>query len=278
MRALIFLWSPLLIFETAHSAHVDGLLLLFLVGAWWGRAREKDVLTGLLLGVATAIKFYPALLLPFLWRPQDRHGRWTMPLACAGTILLFYTPYLFTSGRMVLGYLPNYLEEDFNISPLVSVLHQMLNGLRPNLPNPSAVLAIGMLIVAAVWCMLHPARDAETAVRRCILPIGILALFSQNLFSWYMLWLLPLVAIFLQPSTVRWTIFALPRADAWLAWWLFCGLVGLSYTFFIKWRPLQAALLAQFIPLYLILSINLLMFLWKKYAPSRVASIRQLSD
>src|SRR6266498_1087092 len=58
-RALIFLWSPLLIFETAHSAHVVGLLLPFLVGAWWARVREKDALTGFLLGIATAIKFYP---------------------------------------------------------------------------------------------------------------------------------------------------------------------------------------------------------------------------
>jgi membrane associated rhomboid family serine protease len=32
-RALIFLWSPLLVFETAHAAHVDGLVLPFLVGA-----------------------------------------------------------------------------------------------------------------------------------------------------------------------------------------------------------------------------------------------------
>ena len=38
---LIYLWSPLLIFETAHSAHVDGLVLPFLVGAWLARLRER---------------------------------------------------------------------------------------------------------------------------------------------------------------------------------------------------------------------------------------------
>jgi alpha-1,6-mannosyltransferase len=59
-RALIFLWSPLLVFETAHAAHVDGLVLPFLVGAWWARVRGKDALTGFLLGVATAMKLYPA--------------------------------------------------------------------------------------------------------------------------------------------------------------------------------------------------------------------------
>ena len=74
LRVLIYLWSPLLAFETAHAAHVDGLVLPFLVGAWWARVRERDGLVGFLLGVATAMKFYPALLLPFLWRPRHPHG------------------------------------------------------------------------------------------------------------------------------------------------------------------------------------------------------------
>ncbi len=60
-RVLIYLWSPLLAFETAHSAHVDGLILPFLVGAWWARVRDRDNRVGILLGIATAMKFYPAL-------------------------------------------------------------------------------------------------------------------------------------------------------------------------------------------------------------------------
>jgi len=276
-RALIFLWSPLLIFETAHSAHVDGLLLPFLVGAWWARVREKDALTGFLLGIATAIKFYPVLLIPFLWRPQDRKGRWTMPLTFASAIILFYTPYLFSSGKLVLGYLPNYFQEKFNLSPLVSTLNQTLNSFNLNGPNPLALFSISILFVIAIWCVFHPAKDGESALRRCILPIAIVTLLSQDLFSWYMLWLLPLTAIFLQPSATKWRAFALPRLDAWLGWWLFCGLVGLSYTFFIKWKPVNLAIQAEFMPLYLILFINLITLLWKKFALYlEPASIQQL--
>ena len=82
---LIYLWHPLVIFEVAHAAHVDGLVLPFLVGAWLARLKGRDVLTGLLLGLAAALKLYPALLLPVLWRRQDEGGRfrpaWGMPLA-----------------------------------------------------------------------------------------------------------------------------------------------------------------------------------------------------
>ncbi|MEW6401666.1 MAG: glycosyltransferase family 87 protein [Chloroflexota bacterium] len=274
-RALIFLWSPLLIFETAHSAHVDGLILPFLVGAWWMRVRERDGWTGFLLGVATALKFYPALLLPFLWRPHDPKGRWVMPLTFAAAIVMFYMPYILTSETSVLGYLPGYFKETFNISPLVSLVTYLLNGLHLGLPYQLAGLTIGMILAAAVWYIFHPAQAAETALRRCILPIGIVTLFSQDLFSWYMLWLLPLAAIFLEPSRVRFGIIALPRLDAWTGWWLFCGLVGLSYTFFIELKSVHAAIYAQFISLYLFLAIGLFTLVWKRFATSKPASTPQ---
>jgi len=275
-RALIFLWSPLLVFETAHAAHVDGLVLPFLVGAWWARVRNKDVLTGFLLAIATAMKFYPALLLPFLWRPQDGKGRWIMPLTFAMAIGLFYAPYVLTSETSVLGYLPHYFRETFNISPLVSMLNRVLDGIHLNIPYRLLGLSMGGILVAAIWCVLQPAPDAEMALRRCIWPIGIVTLLSQDLFAWYMLWLLPLIAVFLQSSNIKWKMFTLPKMDAWVGWWLFCGLVGLSYTFFIKWKPVSSAIQVEFIPLYLILFINLIILLWKKFSIGlEPASIRQ---
>ncbi|MBE0682300.1 MAG: DUF2029 domain-containing protein [Anaerolineales bacterium] len=258
VRALIYLWSPLLMFETAHSAHVDGLVLPFLVGAWWARVRERDGLTGFLLGIATAMKFYPALLLPFLWRPRHSQGWWRMPLAFLITVFFFYLPYITLSGRQVIGFLPRYLQETFNVSPLVSLLNFILESLKIYSPTSLTLLTLGIIILLAVWAVLHPAENGETALRRSIWPIAVITLFSQNLFSWYMLWLLPLIAIFLEPSKKQSGILVLPRLNAWTGWWLFCGLVGLSYTFFIDWKPVNAAILAQFIPLYAILLIDLM--------------------
>lgn len=275
-RTLIFLWSPLLVFETAHAAHVDGLVLPFLVGAWWARARDKDALTGFLLGVATAMKFYPALLFPFVWRPQHPKGRWTMPFAFAVAVVMFYVPYLLTSETSVLGYLPHYFKETFNISPLVSMLNHVLDSIHLNLPYRLMGLSIGTILVTAIWCVFHPAPNAEAALRRCIWPIGIVTLFSQDLFAWYMLWLLPLTAVFLQPSNIKWKTLTLPKLDASVGWWLFCGLVALSYTFFIKWKPVNFAIQVEFLPLYLILFINMLMSIWKKFAVySKPISIQQ---
>lgn len=278
-RAMIFLWSPLLIFETAHAAHVDGLILPFLAGAWWARVRNKDALVGFLLGIATAMKFYPALLLPFLWRPQESRGRWSMPLAFAVTIGMFYAPYILTSETSVFGYLPRYFKETFNISPLVSTLNHSLDGLHLNAPYRLIGLSIGAILIATTWCIFHSAPNAEAALRRCIWPMGIVTLFSQDLFPWYMLWLLPLIAIFLQPSNLQSKVLALPKWNAWTGWWLFCGLIALSYTAFLKWKPVNFAIQVEFIPLYLFLFIDFVSLLWKRFSlPLEPTSIRQSSS
>ena len=97
-RVLIYLWSPLVIFETAHSAHVDGLVLPLLVGAWLMRVKGRDGWMGALLGAATALKLYPVILLPVLWRPRDEAGRlrpaWLTPLTFIIVITAAYAPYL----------------------------------------------------------------------------------------------------------------------------------------------------------------------------------------
>jgi hypothetical protein len=261
-RVLIYLWSPLLIFETAHSAHLDGLMLPLLVGAWWARQRRRDALCGALLGLAAAYKLYPALLLPALWRPNHKQGRWQMPAAFLGVLVASYLPAVLQQGSAVIGFLPNYLRETFNLSPLVQAILASLRELNTGVLHglglaplrELALLLLGGLALLGLYMLWRPAQEGETALRRSLWLIGVFTLLSHDLFSWYLLWLLPLLAIFLQPARLG----RLPvlRADAWTGWWLFCGLAALSYTFFIRWRPVAAATWAQFLPLYAFLLID----------------------
>jgi hypothetical protein len=251
-RVLIYLWSPLLAFETAHAAHVDGLILPLLVGAWWARVKERDTLVGILLGLATAMKFYPALLLPALWRPQHPQGRWRLPLAFSLTVGLSYLPYFIIYGSGFFTFLPKYLREQFNVGPLVELIQTLLISLGRDSREGTVWLLLGILAVLGLVMVLRPASDAETALRRCLWLIGAYILLTHNLFSWYLLWLLPLLALFIQPGRL-WGL----RADAWTGWWLFSGLIALSYTFFITWRPVPAVLWVQFLPLYTLLVLDL---------------------
>jgi hypothetical protein len=257
-RVLIYLWSPLLAFETAHAAHVDGLILPLLVGGWWARVQERDGLVGLLLGLATAIKLYPILLLPALWRPRHPQGRWRLPVAFVLGLGACYLPYIWTNADGVLGYLPRYFGERFNMGLAGLLIPGMEHlGLDPN--RSMLVLMLSALALLGLWMVLRPAASSEAAVRRCIWLMGGFTLLTQNLFSWYLLWLLPLASVFLRPGRLLGL-----RADGWTGWWLFCGLVALSYTFFIHWRPVPTALWVQFLPLYALLLWDAGRFVWRR--------------
>ncbi len=249
-RVVIYLWSPLLIFETAHAAHVDALILPLLVGTWWARVRRRDALVGVLLGLATAVKLYPAMLLPALWRPADRRGRWTMPAAFIGTVAACYAPYVLRDGSQVLGFLPVYFNERFNMG-LAALLIPQFKALGIDPDQGILALTMAALALLGLWMIVRPAADGETAVRRSIWLIGAFTLLTQNLFSWYMLWALPLAAIFVQPGRLLGL-----RADAWTGWWLFCGSVALSYSVFITGRPQPWAPWAQYLPLYVLLATD----------------------
>lgn len=249
-RALIYLWSPLVIFETAHAAHVDGLLLPFLVGAWLMRVKMREAATGALLGASIALKLFPVILFPALWRVRGESLKriWLLPVAM---LFVFLLPYLFylSQGAGVVGFLPNYFDERFNmgIAGALSYFIERYTSWKPQ-TIANALLAITLAVIS-LYFVLRPARDGERAVHRCIYPIGAFTLLTQNLFPWYALWLVPLVALYVRAGK-----FGL-RFDAWTGWFLFTGLIALAYTFFIRWRVVEWAIWAQFLPLYFFLLV-----------------------
>ena len=249
-RVLIFLWNPLLIFEVAHAGHVDALYLPLMVGAFWLRARKRtgwraEAGIGVLLGLATLVKLYPAILAVPLWSLRDAGGqrRWrlALPVALLLTVLAGYAVYL-QPGVDTLGFLPKYGKEFFNMSPLIHLLIDW--GVTHRIPwyqfaNRGMPLLVGLVSLIFV---LFPARTARQAILHCFWPIGLYLLINQNLFSWYALWLLPLIALDLRFSF---------RAA--LAWWVFTGTIALSYTFFISGKEQSWAIWLEFTPVYALL-------------------------
>ena len=226
-RALIFLWSPAVVFETAHSAHVDGLVLIFIVAAWLARAKGRDGWTGIWLGVATAMKLLPVMLAPALWRLRDEGGRrrpaWAMPLALLAVFACAYVPYS-SLGKGVIGYLPIYFTERGSASP-----HALLGQISPGLRVPDGPLGDLALILAlaaiSLFFVLRPAHSGEQAIRRCIWPLVAFALLTQYLLPWYLLPIVPLCALFVRAG---WMGF---KPDGWAVLLLITSASTLGYAF-----------------------------------------------
>jgi hypothetical protein len=259
-RILIYLWSPLLVFEVAHAGHVDGLMLPLLIAALWARAAGRPWALGFFLGAAALVKLFPALLLPallpplFEWRPGPRLAAWTrlragaLPALAAfgATLAAGYAAYG-VGGANVAGFLPRYFGENFNLG-----LARLFFEAAPALGLSGATLANavtfgGLGILSAVF-VARPAQSARQALERCMWLIGWFTLTTQNLFPWYLLWLLPLLALQAEPGRVL----GLRLAPA-TAWLLFTGTSALAYLFFIEWRVTPWGQAAEYLPLYALL-------------------------
>jgi uncharacterized membrane protein len=90
-RAMLYAWCPLIIQETAFSAHPDVIAIVLMIMAWhW---RRRLFIAGLLMGVALAARPQAVLMLPFLlWRTQWRGplGVIIALIACYGPIYLWH--------------------------------------------------------------------------------------------------------------------------------------------------------------------------------------------
>ncbi|MEP7286138.1 MAG: glycosyltransferase 87 family protein [Chloroflexota bacterium] len=253
-RVLIFLWNPLIIFEIAHSAHVDALYLPLIVGALLLRltapthrvSLKHEAGIGVLIGLATLIKLYPVLLIPALWSVQGRRfrGRLLLPITALITIAAGYALYI-APGVDTLGFLPSYTREYYNIAPLPMALANWAQGENLAYYQPTMVLLPLVIVLISLYFVMVPARDAKTAMRRCLWPIGASLLITINLFSWYALWTLPFVALDLTFSPFR----------AAFGWWLFTGLIVLSYHVYITGYAQAWVTWLEFAPLYGILAL-----------------------
>lgn len=269
-RVLLLLWHPLVIFEIAHAGHVDALYLPLIIGALLLRitappdrvSARYEIGIGLLLGAATLVKLYPVMLLVPLWSVRDvqgkRRGRLALLLTMFLTIAAGYAVYI-APGVDTLGFLPTYRREFFNIGPLPMALIQWAQANRIDFYLPILILMPLLVALVSLWFLIVPAQTARAAIQRCMWPIGIYLIVSHNLFSWYVLWILPLVALNLQSG--RWLGWTLNAA---LVWWLFSGLVALSYTVFVTGYPQAWAIHVQFVPLYTLLTLSLVKRVWNR--------------
>jgi hypothetical protein len=251
-RVLIFLWNPLLIVEVAHAAHVDAFFLPVIIGALLLRlmapvdrpSPRHEAAIGVLIGIAALIKLFPILLIVPLW--SVRRVRWRagllLPTCAVVTVALGYALYI-APGVDTLGFLPNYSREFFNIGPVPQQIVNWAIDHRIAYYTPITALLLVSLLLVSFYFILFPAATPQIAIQRCIWPIGLTILITLNLFSWYVLWTLPFIALEFDFSVFK------PS----FGWWLFSGLIVMSYHLFITGYAQPWVAWVEFSPLYLIL-------------------------
>jgi hypothetical protein len=245
LRALLYAWNPLVVYESAHAGHLEPLVVLCVLAATVAFAKQRTNLGFVSLALGTAVKLYPALLVAVLARGKIARCM-TIFLA---VLVATYLPYLSAGGQLT-GFLPRYFSDPDEITNLglPALLFYLLT------PTQAGWVLRLTVVAVAVWMFVRP---GDTAIRseaaenagtsspltlpdlyRIYLLIGVhTLLLYPALYPWYLVWLIPLLCFF--PS---------------LGWFYFSWASSLVYT---TWPTPTWALWVEYVPLYLLLRVEL---------------------
>jgi hypothetical protein len=242
---VLLAWHPLAIVETAASGHNDPLAILCLLAAIGFARRRKALGAGALLGAAAAAKTLPLALAPLFLLALGRAGAFRFVAAAAAAILFAYFPFASAGAALFRGLSVFALELEANAG-LFAAARWTLDWFGvPSEPSRWVLRALPLVVIAATPFIWRAAgRDLA---RAAFWTLAGLILVSSQVHPWYLLWLLPFLA--LSPSR------------AWLA---FTFLVALSYETHALyaatgvWREPNAIRAAQYVPLYALLAVELI--------------------
>ncbi len=199
-----YLWSPLLIVETAWSAHFDAAGLFLMAALLWvatgaTRPQARAPILGGVLALATLVKLAPAALLPPLLRRAGghqrggwRHATW-VAVAFATLCAALYLPFTGIGAALpgpgidaVTAGLRTYAAH-WSANPGAFALIQAAVG------APSTARAIAL--AATLGVALYVALRRFSLERAMLWIVGAGLLLSPTVHPWYVLWALPAAAL-----------------------------------------------------------------------------------
>ncbi|MDQ6724912.1 MAG: DUF2029 domain-containing protein, partial [Actinomycetota bacterium] len=197
----LYALSPAAVLEVVNNGHVDGLAALFVVLALLAVARRRPAWAGSCLGVATAVKLYPALLVlgvaAAVW---GRRGPLAARLADAArvafsagaVVALSYLPHVLAVGTRVIGYLPGYLQEEKYDQGGRYLIAGVL-GLSADRTAAVALIGFATVVAWVLWCR-------PPAPRACAALLGALLLAVTPVQPWYAVTLLAVATVAARPA------------------------------------------------------------------------------
>lgn len=212
-------FCPLLIFEAGVGAHLDIFSVLGIVLALWALDTDKVILAGVIIGLAATTKFLPAVIAgPLLFLLPPRKAL-KLFLSSAITWLSVYL-LMFGLGYKPLGLIPTFFEKWRGGAPFYPILETGKQWL--GLSNHIFLASLMGLALAGFSIAAKLAKQGQ-AVIAMALCLAVPLLLSPVLFPWYLLVLVPFLA--LRPSaTLFLTVTLVPLNYVVLNKWLSQGI------------------------------------------------------
>lgn len=205
---VLYWWNPLVIKELINSAHMEAVLLPFLLAGVFAGMKGRFFLASGALSLAASIKIWPALLLPLIWRRliscNFRQVSWLVGsvvfalLVGAFIVWAFFTSGLNDSSGLVVyaqkwktnsAFFPAF---EAGVAWLAALL-KLDNGIVPYLAR--GAIGIGILMCLLRLLML-PVGSSHQLLSHLFIMSLLIFLFSPAQFPWYLLWVAPFLVFY----------------------------------------------------------------------------------
>lgn len=202
----LYWWNPLVIKELMNSAHMEAVMLPFLLGGVYLAMKGFFARSGFIFSLAASIKFWPALLLPLVWKPLLKH-----PVVLCFSITLS----LLIGGAIVWPFLQSGLNESSGLVaygvkwktnsaffPLFESIILVFTDLFSVSQKSGSLLArgvVGIFLVGLVfWFALTASLKSKGHTPLFAFSFIIFALFllSPAQFPWYFVWIAPFLVFY----------------------------------------------------------------------------------
>lgn len=289
---LVYLWNPLVNIEFAHGAHLDSLMLLLMMAAFWLIVRSSKQIGGtakqitlygsiLALAAATLTKFLPLLLVPIFFRRWGWRGFALYILLILGVLSSFAYGAgwgltgpldgtgIFGATRIYLQYwnynsgIYHWLEVLFSGYQTPGAVPVEIVGEAPiQLAKAVTTGLLGFAVLTAGWLAWRTERNNLYLLRLSLIPLGAYLLLTPTLHPWYVTLVIPFIPFFLnrKDEHISYQDFIWPGI-------YFSIAVVFSYTTYLDPENLREhtwVRLMEYIPLYLLLGWAILRYIWKR--------------
>jgi len=207
----LYALCPAPVIELVNNGHIDGLAILLSLAALvvasrpqaGGEAEEeqgsrtvaRQLAAGALIGLATLVKLYPALLILALAAASpDRRIRSLIRVGGAAAVVVVggYLPHFLRVGTKVVGFLPDYFREEHYDG---AGRYLVAGALR--VPGDLAgAVSVGALVAASVWVWTR----RPPAPTGAVVLMGTLLLATSPVQPWYAVTLLAFAALAVEPA------------------------------------------------------------------------------
>lgn len=199
----VYWWNPLVVMQSCNAAHMDAVVLPFVLGALWLAISGRQVWAAGALGLAVGAKVWPVLLLPVLLRsllarPRRLAGALAVFAAiCAALFWPVYRAGLNQSSGFT-AYSQSWEMNDALFMALLWPFKQLgkWQGWEPRTAQLTVRFITALLLAGLlVWLIRRAAMSEIELAERCLWLVAALFLLSPAQFPWYGLWFVPLLAL-----------------------------------------------------------------------------------